>query len=172
MNAPAVATTLAAALVATLLAAAGPASALSCMRPDPVRAFTAASEAEDSYIVVIGTFTFDEGKLPRGMVMDGSGDDPRPDPIPAQFKGSGLTLRGFTTPMDMPVTVQPVCFGPWCGGMASGFETLAFLRRDGTGYVVEADPCGGWVFPEPARAVRQQMVDCLRGEDCTPADPF
>lgn len=167
MKALAVATTLAA-----LATAAGPASALSCMRPDPVRAFTAASEAEDRYIVVIGTFTFDEGKLPRGMVMDGSGADPRPDPIPARFIGQGLTLDGFTTPMDMTMTVQPVCFGPWCGGMASGVETLAFLRRDGAGYVVEADPCGGWVFPQPARAVRQQMVDCLRGEDCTPADPF
>lgn len=160
------------ALAAAIAAAAGPASALSCMRPDPVRAFTAASGSDARFVVVIGTFTFDEDKLPGGMIMDGSGAEPRPDPIPARFKGFGLTLDGFTTPMDMSMTVQPVCFGPWCGGMASGLETLAFLRREGTGYVVEADPCGGWVFPEPSRAVRQQMVDCLRGESCEPAEPF
>jgi hypothetical protein len=142
------------------------------MRPDPVRAFTAASESEARYIVVIGTFTFDEDKLPAGVVMDGTGADPRPDPIPARFAGQGLTLDGFTTPLDMPVTLQPVCFGPWCGGMASGVETLAFLRRDGGDYTVEADPCGGWVFPEPSRATRQQMVDCLRGESCASAEPF
>jgi len=162
----------AAALAAAFVTIAGPATALSCMRPDAARAFNSAAEADESYIVVIGTFAFDESKLPQGMVMDGSGADPDPDPIPARFTGRGLTLDGFTTPMDMAMAVQPVCFGPWCGQMTPGVETLAFMRRDGGSYVVEADPCGGWVFPKPARAVRQQMIACLRGETCEPGPQF
>lgn len=141
------------------------AGALSCVRPDPIRAFQAASDATEEYLILKGQFTFDITQLPQSEVTSGL---VLPQPIPAQFTGMSLTMDGFTNPIAGPVTVMPVCFGAFCGGLQPGVDIIAFARKQDSTYVVEADPCGGWLFtPDPV--TEAALTACLRGEPCVPA---
>ena len=97
---------------------------------------------------------------------------PDPEPIPARFAGKALSLDGFTSDVTRPVIVQPVCFGPWCGGMASDKTVMAFAQVTEAGYVIASDPCGTWVFPAPTPEVLDAVTACLRGEACEAVNPF
>jgi hypothetical protein len=156
-------------LVAVLSFIASQTVALSCVRPDPVRAFQTASAATESYIVIYGSFDFDVTLLPPD-VQDESGQDAIAAAIPSEFTGNGLSPSGFEQAMIRKITIQPICFGPWCGQMPANAPVLAFAKQTEAGYVVEADPCGGWVFANPSQDVLDQMTACLRGEDCETAD--
>ncbi len=141
-------------------------AALSCLRPDPARAFQAASDAPAAYVVLLGAFAFDADALPPAVSDTGQVLDP--GPIVARFVGNGLTLGGFNSPQARAIVVQPICAGAWCGRIEPGVQVMAFARKDGDRYVVEADPCGDWVFPAPDEATVTQIIACLRGQDCTP----
>lgn len=149
-------------LVLAALTFATPALSLSCMRPDVTRAFTTAAESEDSYIVVTGQLRFQESKLPRAEGYD----SPPSTRIPAQLTGMALTKSGFTMAFDRAITLDVLCFGPWCGGAGSGETYLAFLKREGDGYVMEADPCGSTVFQNPTEQMQRAVEQCYAGERC------
>ena len=74
-----------------LVLAAGPALALSCLRPDVARTYSQASEAEQAYVVVAGALRFDEGRLPEN---DGTNQDRRTVAIPARLEGKSLSRAG------------------------------------------------------------------------------
>ncbi len=156
---------------AALILAATQAPALSCIPADPVRTFQTVNEAEESYVALYGTFVFDTSLLPPGVMM-GQPAAPEPAPIPVRFTGKALSLDGFTGTVSRPVILQPLCAGPWCGGMASDTLALAFAKVTDAGYVVEADPCGFALFPEPGPDTLAQMTACMRGDTCEPSDPF
>lgn len=151
------------ALTTALTLAAGQAVALSCIQPDPVRDFQQASDAEETYVVLYGTFEFDQSKMPQGVEM---GDPRTPAPVASIFSGNVLTLDGFVPAPDIAVTLVPTCAGPWCGAMQTGPETLAFVVQGEEGFTLDIGPCGGGIYPEPSRAVLDQMTSCLRGEAC------
>ena len=77
-----------------------------------------------------------------------------------------MRLLALLCALLLPVQAAALsCLGPWCGSVANGTEVLAFLRHGKAGYVLEVEPCGGYVFdnlPEQRRRVR----DCLRGDAC------
>ena len=136
--------------------------ALSCMRPDPVQSFHHATEVPEPIYILHGRLAFDESLLPEGMV-----NEPRePAPIPAHFDGMGLTLNGFTSRFERPVTLQSVCFGPWCGREVSGENVMLFAKVVGNDIIVESDPCGVNVFYDPTQEMLDQMTSCIRGETC------
>lgn len=138
---------------------AGQAVALSCMRPDPVATFNRISEDSAPYYVLYGTLEFDASELPQGVV-----NKPRePAPIAAQFRGHGLNRNGFTSRFERGVTLQPVCFGPWCGSEMPGVKSLFFAKLDGDDVIISSDPCGGTTFPEPSRAALDAMTACING---------
>lgn len=141
---------------------AGQAAALSCIQPDPVRAFQQAAEADITYYVLYGTLDFDASKQPNGV----ENDPRRPDPIPAVFRGNGLSETGFDLPFETALTVQPYCAGPWCGQTAPHTPALIFAQVQGDDILVEVSPCGGQVFLEPASDVLDKMTQCLNG-DCS-----
>jgi len=138
------------------------AAALSCIAPDPVMSFHQADEDPDPIFILHGQVIFDESLLPQGVVNETRD----PDPIPGVFQGAALTRTGFNAPFESDVTVQSICAGPWCGGMASGAPYLMFVRDTAAGLVVEVNPCGGTVFQDPAVQVLDQMTHCIRGERC------
>ena len=154
-------------LVATLTA--GPALALSCLAPDITRTYQQAAEAVETYIVVYGQLSFDEDQLP---VVDYSNqmDTPPDTLIPARINGKSLTLGGFSTDFDMPITLNAKCFGPWCAQPKSDVPYLAFLERTDDGYTLVLDPCGGFGFARPSEATRQKVAVCFQGGACTPAE--
>ena len=151
--------TIAAIALATL---AGQAQALSCMRPTIPDSFERAAQVPEDIYVLKGSLTFDEDLLPETDMLN---QEQNPAPIAAHFKGMALNLEGFTTRYARPVTLQPLCFGPWCGGAASGEEAIIFAKAVGDDLVVEANPCGGNIFYNVTRQTEQQAVACING-DC------
>jgi len=157
--------TVSAALVLAL--STGPAFALSCIQPDLARTYQQASAAKEVYIIVQGSLSFDEGRLP---VVDYNNQENTPHNtyIPARLLGQSLTLNGFDAAFDQSITLNAKCFGPWCANPASGLPYLAFLERTEAGYMLVLDPCGGFGFPEPTEAVKAKAVICFQGGACAP----
>lgn len=156
------------ALIATAaLSAAGPAHALSCLRPDPAATFRFAAEAEETYVVLRGSFAFDEKAMPEFDGMTAPDDPPQ---VIALFDGMALGADGFTIPYRTELILQPQCLGPWCGSMTPAVDAVAFARDNGQGvYVVDLDPCGTTVFNDPTPAVIDTLTDCMAGGPCAPA---
>ncbi|MBL4812429.1 MAG: hypothetical protein JKX69_08785 [Rhodobacteraceae bacterium] len=158
-------TFLASAALATALA--GPAHALSCMQPDPVFSFQQAEQSDDAYTVLNGTVTFNPNDMP-GRDINRSPSTPDPAPVRAHFEGFYLTQDGaFTTPISRDITLQPVCFGPWCGGLSrSGEDLLAFARIEGSAIIVDLEPCNNWHFTNVRADDLARIGACMRGEAC------
>ncbi|MBM1279869.1 hypothetical protein JQU41_14205 [Ponticoccus sp. SC6-36] len=146
---------------------AGPALSLSCMRPDPVRAFGQAAASEDRYVVLYGSFAFDGSAMPS---FDDRSDTETIDPVPATFSGMALNTDGFTIPYTTDLWLQPTCAGIWCGGMQPADDVLAFVRDRGDGtYELELGPCPAWAFFDPSAQVLDRMAACLAGTaECDP----
>lgn len=155
-----------AAVFATLLS--GQAAALSCMPPDPRATFLSLMEVEQPYYILYGRLQFDTSLLPS-FVEEGT---PEPAAIAARFSGKGLTATGFDADFIRDVTLQPVCFGPWCGGAPADVATLYFAKVNGDVVTIEADPCGGTVFPEPSDEMLDAMTACISGGPCTAPEPL
>jgi hypothetical protein len=139
--------------------------ALSCLRPDPVETFQRLAAAEERYFVLYGTLDFDERLLPE---PDLTNQDPSPEPIPGHFTGKGLSRQGFTTDYIANVTLQIQCFGPWCGGAASGVPAVWFVPFSDPPATLQADPCGSMTFYEPSDAAVEMLESCMAGGVCTP----
>jgi hypothetical protein len=151
------------ALALALIATQG--NALSCIRPDPIQAYQVAQDSPDEYMILKGQFAFDISLLPQSEVETGL---VLPQPVPATFEGMSLTVDGFTNPISGPITVMPLCIGAFCGGLQPGVELIAFARKQGSAYVVEADPCSAWVYvPNPV--TEAALTACVAGEVCVPA---
>ncbi|WP_371224940.1 hypothetical protein [Roseovarius sp. 2305UL8-3] len=144
------------------IALATPALSLSCLPPDVTSAYNMAAESEDHYIVVTGELTFKDAKLPKGY----ANDSPASTRVPARLTGKALTKSGFNIAFDRNITLDVLCFGPWCGGAGSGETYLTFLKREGDGYVMEADPCGSMAFQNPTDNMMEQVERCFAGGRC------
>lgn len=154
------------ALIAAALVSASPAWSLSCLAPDPAETFQRASDSADVYVVLRGSFDFDEKLMPE---FDGMNAPETPAAVPARFSGTALSPDGFTIPYATELFLQPECAGPWCGGLVPTNDAVAFARDNGAGvYVVDLGPCGGSVF-DPTPAVVQSITSCMAGTGCTPA---
>lgn len=151
-------------LAAAFAVIAGQASALSCMRPDPIRTFQELAAAEERYFILSGTLTFDESLLPE-PVSQLPEDDLT---VPAQFTGKGLTRAGFVNDYVSPVNLQVTCAGPWCGTVQSGVEGVFFVQATEPFATIIADPCGGMIFNRVSEAEREMLRSCLAGGTCQP----
>ncbi len=158
-----------AAFCAFLGFAAGSAQALSCVPPDVARAYAQAAVAPVAYVVVYGRLSFDPTLLPE---VDLSRQDETPPytPIPARMTGKSLSKGGFDRDFDRDIMLGIRCYGPWCGGVGAGVPYLAFVETSADGYVLYAEPCDAFTFPEPTREMLDQAVRCIRGEGCEPAE--
>lgn len=151
-----------------MIAAANQATALSCMRPDPVMTFKQVAAAPEPYFVLYGRLSFDEAALPAGV-----SDNPAPVPaaITATFSGMSLTTEGFVRPYETELNLVPTCAGPWCGSARSGIDAIYFVRADTDPVMVEAAPCGGFIFENPPAAVTDALTLCMQGGSCSPQPP-
>ena len=152
------------AVVAVLVALAQPAWALSCMPPDVTTDFARAAESPDTYIVVRGDLIFEQSALPRGGAQAQGRNDAKTD-IPAWLKGMSLTRDGFTRRFERDVMLRVSCIGPWCGGTSNG-DHLVFLKQEGQNWILALSPCPGVAYPNPTRALEEQVLSCFRGEGC------
>ncbi|MDR9392737.1 MAG: hypothetical protein RI571_00280 [Roseovarius sp.] len=151
-----------------LIFMAGPAVALSCLRPDVARSFHRADAAPETYLVVHGKLGFDESLLPERNLRSWQGA-PAETLVPAVLKGKSLSKAGFETDFDRQITLKVQCFGPWCGGAVSGIDYLAFVENDSGDFFLTLGPCGGFDFPRPDAEMLETVLRCFRGGRCEPA---
>ena len=156
-------------LAMLIVATGGQAYALSCLRPDPVETFQRLAGLSDDYFVLYGTLAFDQRALPRGS--NNFEDNQDPNPIPARFVGKGLSQAGFATPYVSNVLLQVTCLGPWCGTPRSGGTALYFVPASDPPVTLQAEPCGGMIFDDPAPEVLEMLTTCMQGGTCAPL-PF
>ncbi|MHA6324581.1 hypothetical protein [Roseivivax sp. CAU 1753] len=155
-------------VLATCLALlSGPALALSCMPADIAADYQRAEADEAAWIVVAGKITFDESKLPEGEADQQTGTLPEVD-IPARIAGGSLGPEGFTRAFSRDITLRVMCLGPWCGGVKSGLDYIAFLKKEGDDYVAMASPCPGMLYPDPTPEQLATVTACFNGGPCTP----
>lgn len=100
------------ALAGLIAVIAGQASALSCMPLIPSLRFNARQIRPAHIMSCMGRWISMRGFCPKG---NGTNAVAEPAPIPAFFRGNGLSPTGFNLRFDQPVTLQSVCAGPWCG---------------------------------------------------------
>jgi len=142
--------------------------ALSCLPHSVETAFTDAVEAEGDFVIVRGALKFDTRKLPK-VDWARQSDTPPLTQIEAVLNGKSLTSAGFAIPFDRKVTLEIACFGPWCAKPLSGSDVIAFVERRTEGFVVAANPCGGFLFDTPKPAVIRKLKACFAGKTCDAA---
>lgn len=135
-----------------------PAFALSCIRPDPLLSYTQARDADEVYVVVKGAFTPLGPPVPVGN--EGASR------MAARLTGEALGPDGFTVPFDAEVTVDTICYGPWCGSEMPAGEILAYVESTSSGAVIENNACGGFVFYDPHRTDLARVEACHFGGSC------
>lgn len=140
------------------LIAAGPAAALTCVRPEIDRSFERADAREEAFVVALGSLNRSGANIPDGP----DGGDPL-HPVSysfaARFEGRLASSEGFVTERGFDVTVEVGCLSAWCGGESLSEYGLYFFRRDGhEAYALEANPCGGFFFDNP---VEHQLMEVL-----------
>lgn len=135
-----------------------PALALSCMRFDPVDAFTFANEATESYVVIRGALAYDASEAPEGY-----SEDNVPVSIPGTVAGKLLGENGFQEEVGVEVMLDIGCTGGWCGGVPAGEDVLMFLRYEDESYHIALDPCQPMAFSEPQAEVIADIEACMDG---------
>lgn len=149
--------------VAFTLATSGPVAALSCLVPNVTDSYRWASEAEEVFVALYGTFAF----APPPSSDTGDINFPREVSYVASFEGQALTANGFRTVAPKEVTVTHSCSGPWCGTLAPDVATMAFVEKRDDALFLSVGPCGGQTFPEPTRHMIDQVETCLQDGACT-----
>lgn len=140
--------------------------ALSCLAPDVARSFTQAANAEERYIILLGTFAFEEAGEEAGKGRPSARQDAE---FQSDFDGQYLTQDGFQTAPTLAVDLRFTCAGIWCGTMQSyGAQVLAFVEQTDAGYTLDIGPCGGQAFTDPTPEQVNQVVACMRGDTCEP----
>ncbi|WP_435705906.1 hypothetical protein [Yoonia sp.] len=148
-------------LAATIsLVLGGQAQALSCMRPDVARTFDWASEANESYIILQGTFAFTQPARPNT-----SNVAPTSVRLPATFNGRYLGADGFVDAPILDVTLEFSCVSAWCGSIQNGDDVIAFVQQSDSGYMLRVDACHSTVF-NPTDDTLQRVTSCMRGTGC------
>ncbi|SIO31713.1 hypothetical protein [Vannielia litorea] len=148
------------------LAPALPVAALSCLPADPVRIYTQARDAEARYRIVHGTLTAQQTIRKHKQDMTRT-TPPKPIRVKARLQGMQLGQGGFATPIDLPVTVEMVCYGPWCGNWpGAGQMLMSVEEQKGGQLVVTADPCLSQIYAKPTRQELDRVVRCHRAGRC------
>lgn len=137
---------------------------MSCMAPDAVQTFQFLNADPDPYFVIHGTLDFDPDLLPPAVADENQRNVPL---IPARFTGKGLSAAGFVTDYISDVTLQVTCAGPWCGSATSGTEVVIFVPATDPPVMVEASPCGAYIFENPTQATLDALTTCMQGGPCS-----
>lgn len=142
------------------------AAGLSCAPWGVTDAYRAAAKSDAPYVVVRGTLRFDAARLPRGDHTGQTRTPPR-TVIPAEIEGVALGPSNLRVAKAYKLRLVVQCAGPWCARPKAG-DTLAFIRRDGASYVLEATACGAFLFSKPSAEETRAVQTCLNSGPCPP----
>ena len=143
-----------------MLAVVEPASALSCLRIEPLEAYKSAARSDDSFVVVHGRLDFDRSKMPGAEQTDSMVPRPETTRLTAQVEGLFLDESGFRSRFGRLIDLKVQCVGPWCGLVGNGKRHLMFLRQVGPKYELLVNACPAWLFADPDRRVLNRIETC------------
>ena len=123
------------------------------------------STAKEGYVAVTGTLTFDKSALPT-TDWEAQQDTPAHTAIKAHIKGKALGKSGFQNRFDKPLTLEVLCFGPWCASAIPDKPVLVFLKQTAQGYQLSITPCGGHAFYEPSKTDLNTVKQCYLTRQC------
>lgn len=142
----------------------GPVMALSCLPPDATRTFNLAANSDDSFLVLLGDFTFTAPDLPDRDLSDARTEIAT---WVAHFTGKALTQDGFTQDFDSDILMALTCEQNWCGGVPAAGRALAYVQQtDDHGLVLPIGPCGGQHFADPSEEDVARITTCAAGGAC------
>ena len=146
---------------AALLSTTSPVLALSCARPDAVRLYEMARDAEEVYYFVRGRIDL------TGPISEPSPGSDAPALTSARMSGTGLNNHGFGTDFEGAITIEAHCLASWCGS-AEGLtgELFAALQVKGDELTLRVGPCGG-DLAQWDRAAERRLLECHRTGLCT-----
>lgn len=148
---------------AIALLAAGPAAALTCMRPEIANSFERADTRPEPFVIALGRLIRTGADVPGDVPTTGGQLDRMPYQFPARFEGRLAGANGFMTERGFDVTVEIGCISAWCGGESLSDYGLYFFRHDEQGrYALEANPCGGFLFENPTEHQLMEVLGLMR----------
>ena len=157
-------------LALAMILCAGPAMALSCMRPDAVRMFEYARDSEDIFYVIKGRIDpVSDYDVPT---VDSDAQPKMNDAVantPVRIKGVGLGRKGFSVPVDVAATVQLSCLSVWCSGPPPDGELLMIVKKETNALTFQIGPCGGTAIPW-SKDAEDRLLQCHLSNNCEPAD--
>lgn len=140
-----------------------PALALSCMAPTVEQTFTMLLAEGDPHFIVEGRLTFDPTLMPKETTAV---RPPKMTRVPAEISGFGIGGFGSSGFWKHEITLEVLCFGPWCGSLPQNTWTLAFLRETKGSFALVISPCGGHHFVEPTDEQVEAAQRCMRNGTC------
>lgn len=146
-----------------VLFVAGPALALSCLRPSIANTYAGAAASDATYRLVLGKIDLLPGQTPRAFNGQSVGE---PYTLTARLTGKQGGADGFRRPVAFPVTLEVGCAGPWCGSFPRG-EVLMFVEARGADHVLQLGACPHFALPATPETIVQAR-QCLAGGRCTP----
>lgn len=129
------------ALAFLLALIATPAMSLSCLRPDVVRLYEQARDADASYWLLRGQLVSDTPLATPQAQPDGRYKDNTSASSTARFQGKSLHRDGFRDAADTDVTVTVTCIAHWCGGVPLEEDLIMAIEVTETGPELLAPPC-------------------------------
>ncbi|MEJ6393399.1 hypothetical protein V8J82_09045 [Gymnodinialimonas sp. 2305UL16-5] len=150
------------------LLAAGPASALSCLRPSVTNTYAAAAESPEDYVIGTGSLALlGPSDPPEGAVaQDGDRNQMAGYTQPASFNGQLFTGNAFDRDWIVNVTIHVNCVSAWCGSANEIDSGLFFFRQVDGAYVLDEGPCPRDVFIDPTPQMLEEVVACYNSGTC------
>ena len=154
------------ALGAALALSTSSAFALSCAQPQIERSFNSWVDAEETYYIGVGSLKSTSAlpEIPRQHFP--SNDFGKKEPFSASYLFTGELLDGDQGyPVELPITINVSCIGPWCGGFPKeGTTGLMALRGVGLlNLTLDIHACPGAIFPAE---VEPTVSACIRAGRC------
>ena len=150
-------------LVLALLAT--PVWSLSCLRPDIVRTFEQARDAEEGFWIVRGRVLSDQPIATPALGADGVYKDGAKADTPVRVVGQGLRPDGQFGDFVQDVTLSITCLAHWCGSVTLEEELFMAIEVKENGPELVADPCSNRIvrFSEEGEA---RLLRCVREGVC------
>ncbi len=151
-------------LTCLLLLSATQSQALSCLRPDAVRLFEMARDADASFYMVKGSITLLE---PANVPPRGSKTSTF---TRARVDGLALSSGDFQVPFRRDIMVETSCAGPWCGDPQNlSGDMIMAIEVDGDALTLNVGPCGGdqVTWDETGE---DRLLACYVTGTCNPAE--
>lgn len=134
------------ALATALALLSTPALSLSCLRPDVVRMYEQARDADASYWMVRGQLVSETPLSAPKAQPDGRFKDNASASTTVRFQGKALHRDGFRDIPDTDITVTITCIAHWCGSVPLEQDLFMAIEITETGPELLAPACSSRVI--------------------------